>query len=175
MVRFLSIKWTESIFHNCCLENENTKEKAKDRPVDLDLRDREPALDTVITLERAPSFTAFASRLESEALEATDTLLPSILQTFVQQLNHICDKNILNPGTSRPEVSEEGWSTESQCLSAGPCICEPLSPGYVTNYIDVPVNHSLGFWVWRPSGVYDGSIVLKTGPVEAREMMVLCM
>lgn len=160
------MKWTDCIFHNCCLVENDPKGKAGQTQSTAVNYEQDGNLESPIAIERAPSFGAFTSRQDSEVLKAADTLLPSILETFSDQLTRVCEKNVLDMNyiDSLSQRAERSIASEAHVLTSVPHICDPTSPGYVMDYVEVPVNHSLGFWVWRPRGVDDGIIIVKSGP-----------
>jgi hypothetical protein len=130
-IRSLSLKWTEIIFHRCC--------------------------NSIETFSKADEEIEAVSSVECK--EASDALLPSLLQTFQSKISSVAERNI-PPTPARSESKRLHYILNQTIL------CSPTESGFVSPHQVVPVNHSLGLWVWRPLGISDGVLFTKGGPIK---------
>jgi hypothetical protein len=138
-LRSLSLKWTELILHRCCILSS--------------------ALDSDTTLE--------AHSVSSESKDASDALLPLLLDIFQAKVLDVVESNI--PKLPAPVTSDEQpliQDAEVHVLLKQTLLCSATEPGFVSPHQSVPVNHSFGMWVFRPAEVSDGILFVKGGPVK---------
>jgi len=103
----------------------------------------------------------------SEADDVSDELMPGLLRLFYSKVSLAAESNAI-PGYS---LSSSESSAPSLALIDKPVhwlaphllLCDPGEPGFVCAHTPVPASHSLGFWVWRPAGVNDGTLLVKAG------------
>ena len=145
------------MFHRCCFDVNIFEEKKKEEDVPTS-----STADPVLSMPTRKRLTA--PRRTSEVQMASETLLPPILGAFASQLLRICKTNVLEVDSDAVVTEPTKISTKAYLLSTKPLYCEPSSPGYPTEYIPVPVSHTLGFWVWIPEGSTDGILIVKGGP-----------
>ena len=153
-LRSLALKWTLFVFHNCC------DEALADEAVAAPVVDESAAVESASAGRKV--------RRSSEHMRASDALLPSILQTISSKVSLAAKTSVL-PARQVSESHLESLAQKYQahCLASNTIVCDPNSPGYVSPHITIPIAHSLGFWVWRPSGSSDGVLLSKEGPLES--------
>lgn len=136
-LRSLTLKWTELVLHKCCIT------------------------DSVLNVEEGFEL----SGVSSERKDACDSLLPSLLEIFQTKVLDVANSNI----SKLPEPSEDGsqiLDEDLNILLKQTVLCSATEPGFVAPHQIIPVNHSLGMWVFRPAGVSDGILFVKGGPVK---------
>ncbi len=105
------------------------------------------------------------SGASSERKDACDSLLPSLLEIFQTKVLDVANSNIskhLGQLDNESRISD----VEFDMLLKQTVLCSATEPGFVSPHQVVPVNHSLGMWVYRPAGVSDGILFVKGGPVK---------
>jgi hypothetical protein len=122
-VRSLSMKWTEIVFHRCCIN--------------------------------APL---------PETSNGND-LLPLLLEVFRSKVSSVADSNIPKLAETKVFVDDTNpkalhWILDQTIL------CDSAEPGFVFPHEAIPINHTLCLWVWRPLGVSNGTLLVKSGPVK---------
>lgn len=136
-LRSLSLKWTELILQKCCISR--------------------GALDSDETLEVSVS---------SENKDASDALLPSLLEIFRTKVLNVVESNIPKSLPSSMIEKQPTLEAEVHLLLKQTILCSATEPGFVCPHKTVPVNHSFGMWVFRPFGVSDGILFVKGGAVK---------
>ena len=147
-IRALCQKWAELIFHRCCIAasplnvNNNANNDANGDLLMLGL----------LEIFRSKIFLAAEKNIPSMALDGD-----KIQSKLVEITSGSIDTNV-------GATSDVQWLLDQQVL------CDPTEPGFVCSHREaVPVNHSMGVWVWRPTGIRDGSILSKAGVITSVE------
>ena len=102
----------------------------------------------------------------TESKDASDALLPSLLQIFQTKVLDVVDSNIPKSVLALNESEIPNSEKEVHLLLKQTVLCSATEPGFVSPHQVVPVNHTFGMWVFRPAGVSDGILFVKGGPVK---------
>ena len=154
-IRSLCQKWAEIIFHRCCIRQEITTRKEGMVPSSR----RRPSL---------PS-SGLVDALEVSQ-ESTDALLPSLMEIFCSKIVLAAEQNISTPSAYPPMALNSEESQKRYWILDQQVLCDATEAGFVcTNVTPIPVNHSMGLWVWRPTGISNGTILCKCGVLSQLE------
>jgi hypothetical protein len=102
----------------------------------------------------------------AESKEASDSLLPLLLQIFQAKVIDVVNSNIPKPVLVNNAYDRPKSEKDVQLLLQQTILCSATEPGFVSPYQFLPVNHTFGMWVFRPAGVNDGILFVKGGPVQ---------
>jgi hypothetical protein len=101
-----------------------------------------------------------------EAPRAED-LLPLLLEVFKARVSSVADSNIPKaPSIGMKSSNDAVHPKSTNWILEQTVLCDAAEPGFVFPHEPIPVNHSIGLWVWRPLGVINGTLLVKSGPVK---------
>jgi hypothetical protein len=121
-IRSLSMKWTEVVFHRCCISS---------------------ALET----------------------SGSSDLLPLLLEIFRSKVSSVADNNIPKHVEVKSFLNDTSQKAVHWLLDQT-ILCDSAEPGFKCPHESIPMNHSISLWVWRPLGVLNGTLLVKSGPVK---------
>lgn len=137
ILRTLSFKCVEIIIDRCCIQEVSA------------VHDEETQSDTDAVLK---------------STDAADILLPGLLTIISSQLNLAAANNsVILSAPQKPLAFVLG--VQAEWLLEPTITCDPTEPGFVLPHRFIPTSHTLGLWLWRPTGVKSGTLIVKAGPI----------
>jgi hypothetical protein len=96
-----------------------------------------------------------------EKSNSMKSLVPGIISLINTQVKRASDSNV-DQLTNGLELNIEILGESVDWLIGKEIISDPNCPGFYCSNPNIPVSHTLGFWVWLPVNVSDGTLMVNS-------------